>query len=144
METQQRFVGRTAIVTGAGSGLGRAVAARIAAEGGKVACFDLVADADQCFFSMEWLDGVDLEAFARELLGGDRASTPAAAFERIAPYLREMVEGIEAIHRCEKLHRDVKPSNILIRKDSSAVIAEPPSAGLTPATACLIESLSPQ
>jgi NAD(P)-dependent dehydrogenase (short-subunit alcohol dehydrogenase family) len=43
METLERFVGRTAIVTGAGSGLGRAVAARIAAEGGKVACLDLAA-----------------------------------------------------------------------------------------------------
>jgi NAD(P)-dependent dehydrogenase (short-subunit alcohol dehydrogenase family) len=43
----KRFVGRTAIVTGAGSGLGRAVAARIAAEGGKVACLDLIADAVQ-------------------------------------------------------------------------------------------------
>lgn len=41
----QRFVGRTAIVTGAGSGLGRAVAARIASEGGAVACLDLSADA---------------------------------------------------------------------------------------------------
>ena len=38
----KRFVGRTAIVTGAGSGLGRAVAVRIAAEGGAVACLDLV------------------------------------------------------------------------------------------------------
>lgn len=41
----KRFTGRTAIVTGAGSGLGRAVAARMAAEGGAVACLDLVPDA---------------------------------------------------------------------------------------------------
>jgi NAD(P)-dependent dehydrogenase (short-subunit alcohol dehydrogenase family) len=41
---QGRFAGRTAIVTGGASGLGFAVAQRIAAEGGKVALWDLNAD----------------------------------------------------------------------------------------------------
>lgn len=36
-----RFAGRTAFVTGAASGLGRAVSARLAAEGAAVACLDL-------------------------------------------------------------------------------------------------------
>ncbi len=40
-----RYAGRTAIVTGGASGLGRAVAARIVAEGGRVALWDLNADA---------------------------------------------------------------------------------------------------
>ncbi|WNO54086.1 SDR family NAD(P)-dependent oxidoreductase [Stakelama saccharophila] len=41
----ERFAGRTAIVAGGASGLGRAVAARITAEGGKVALWDLNEDA---------------------------------------------------------------------------------------------------
>lgn len=42
---QGRFAGRSAIVTGGASGLGRAVAKRIVAEGGIVALWDLNADA---------------------------------------------------------------------------------------------------
>ena len=40
-----RFAGRTAIVTGAASGLGKAVAKRIVAEGGNVALWDVNAEA---------------------------------------------------------------------------------------------------
>ena len=41
----ERFAGRTAIITGAASGLGRAVARRIVAEGGRVALWDFNAEA---------------------------------------------------------------------------------------------------
>ncbi|GJM77226.1 hypothetical protein HMSSN036_94420 [Paenibacillus macerans] len=37
-----RFEGKTAIVTGAGSGIGKAAAVKLAAEGAKVALFDLL------------------------------------------------------------------------------------------------------
>ncbi len=39
-----RFVGKTVIVTGAGSGIGRATALRVASEGGRVVAADVVAD----------------------------------------------------------------------------------------------------
>ncbi|WP_342566056.1 SDR family NAD(P)-dependent oxidoreductase [Paenibacillus sp. FSL R7-0345] len=39
---KQRFVGKTAIITGAGSGIGRAAAIQMAREGANVALFDLV------------------------------------------------------------------------------------------------------
>lgn len=41
MAEQQRFVGKVAIVTGAGSGIGRATAIRLGSEGAAVECLDI-------------------------------------------------------------------------------------------------------
>lgn len=78
-----RFAGRNAVITGAASGLGLAVARRMMAEGGKVALWDLnpdqlaVAAAELGGAHVEQLDVSDAEAVARA------AETTAAALGKI-------------------------------------------------------------
>ncbi|WP_395820050.1 SDR family NAD(P)-dependent oxidoreductase [Curtobacterium flaccumfaciens] len=80
--TAGRFTGRTIIVTGAGSGIGRATATRIANEGGRVIATDVVA---------ERLDALrtELEGLAVETVVGDVAASEtidaliAAAGDRV-------------------------------------------------------------
>jgi NAD(P)-dependent dehydrogenase (short-subunit alcohol dehydrogenase family) len=80
--TAGRFTGRTIIVTGAGSGIGRATATRIANEGGRVIATDVVADR---------LDALrtELEGLAVETVVGDVAASEtidaliAAAGDRV-------------------------------------------------------------
>ncbi|PZE64463.1 short-chain dehydrogenase [Curtobacterium sp. MCPF17_018] len=80
--TAGRFTGRTIIVTGAGSGIGRATATRIANEGGRVIATDVVG---------ERLDALrsELEGFAVETVVGDVAASEtidaliAAAGDRV-------------------------------------------------------------
>ncbi len=80
--TAGRFTGRTIIVTGAGSGIGRATATRIATEGGRVIATDVVADRLEALRSE--LEGLELETVV-----GDVAATEtidaliAAAGDRI-------------------------------------------------------------
>lgn len=68
--TPGRFDGKTVIVTGAGSGIGRAVAARVAAEGGKVVAVDI---------SQERLDAAVAEMPGAVAVAGDITSEDAIA-----------------------------------------------------------------
>ncbi len=70
MTTMRRLEGRTAIVTGAGSGIGAATARRLAAEGAAVVCADI--DADSAAAIADEVGGV-----ARHLDVADRRSWEA-------------------------------------------------------------------
>lgn len=71
-----RFEGKTAIVTGAGSGLGRATASRLASEGGAVACCDIVADAVEETAASLRASGHKAQAYVTDV--SDPASVKAA------------------------------------------------------------------
>jgi hypothetical protein len=77
-----------------------------------VRLYELEADGRDVFFTMELVDGEPLLA--------DSTRHP----EKARDVLRQLVEGLAALHRAGKLHRDVKPSNILVEKGGRVVLLD--------------------
>ena len=80
----QRFENKVVLVTGAGSGIGKASAARIAQEGGSVFCVDLNEQALQA--TVAEILSVGGEATARVCDVGDEASVQACVADCVAQY----------------------------------------------------------
>jgi len=86
--TAGRFTGRTIIVTGAGSGIGRATATRIANEGGRVVATDVVAERlDALRSELAEVAGLQLETVV-----GDVAD--AATIDALLVAAGERVDGL--------------------------------------------------
>ena len=76
--------------------------------------YSLVVAGDQAFLTMEHIDGVDLLSHLQACPSGE-ASREA---------LRQLVDGLAALHAAGKLHRDVKPTNVLVTREGRVVILD--------------------
>jgi NAD(P)-dependent dehydrogenase (short-subunit alcohol dehydrogenase family) len=83
--TPGRFAGKTVIVTGAASGIGKATASRIAREGGRVIACDIAADKLDAFRTA--LPSADVVTVAGDL-------TPQEAIDRVIAAAGERIDGL--------------------------------------------------
>ena len=91
-----------------------------------VSIYDSVSDEDSLLIVMEYVEG---ESLAERMRGG---ALPRAEALRI---LGQVAEALDYAHANGVLHRDVKPSNILISGDGSAKLADLGIATAVDATA---------
>ena len=95
-----------------------------------VGLYELGRDQHQFFFTMELVRGVPL---LRYLWGGEPAPAPSAAelpltpvadFSRLRVVFAQLAEGVHALHHAHKLHRDIKPTNVMVTHQGRVVLMD--------------------
>jgi eukaryotic-like serine/threonine-protein kinase len=81
-----------------------------------VSVLDLVTDGDEQWLVMEYVDGVTLT----ELVRRRGPLTP----DRAAPLFARVADALAAAHASRIVHRDVKPSNILVARDGQVKLSD--------------------
>ncbi len=84
-----------------------------------VQLYDLEADGEQCFFTMQLVRGTDL---LEHLCGS--GPRPARDYERLRRCFEQLAAGLDALHGLGKLHRDVKPQNVLVDEDGQVILLD--------------------
>lgn len=97
-----------------------------------VAVFDLVTEESQPWLVMEYVDGLSLSKLVAER--GPLSPDDAAAL------LAQVADGLDAAHGAGVIHRDVKPSNILVTPDGRAKLTDFGVARGTDADATLTQT----
>jgi tetratricopeptide (TPR) repeat protein len=82
-----------------------------------VALFDLVSEADLWFFTMELVPGCTFLEWVRTEPNG-------ANLDRLRAALRQLVLGVASLHAAGVIHRDLKPTNVMVRPDGRVSVLD--------------------
>ena len=95
-----------------------------------VTLYELIFDGKNWFLTMELLEGVNFLQYVRgEVDMVNSASTttqdePAAHSVRLREATRQLATGIAWLHAAGKLHRDIKPTNVIVTRDGRVVLLD--------------------
>lgn len=102
-----------------------------------VALHELISDGRTWFFTMDLLEGNNFLAYvysgpagARTEKGGTSPRSPEQVgltpvqLTRLREALLQLAEGVVALHEAGKLHRDIKPTNVLVKRDGGVVLLD--------------------
>ena len=81
-----------------------------------VALHELISDGATWFFTMEIVDGVDFLKHVRP--------RGVCDYDRLADSLYQIADGLLTLHSAGVLHCDLKPSNVLVRRNGRVVILD--------------------
>lgn len=103
---------------------------------------ELISDGRSWYIVMEFIDGMDFLDYVRlepgrkplsgeahtrieppRRGGGSSASSPEGQ-ARLRQALRQLADGLTALHQAGKLHRDIKPSNVLVTHQGHVVLMD--------------------
>jgi eukaryotic-like serine/threonine-protein kinase len=80
-----------------------------------VSIYDIATDDESVLIVMEYVEGTTLQA---EIMRGPLAP------ERVTAIVADVAAGLDHAHSHDVVHRDVKPANILLRRDGVAKLAD--------------------
>lgn len=89
-----------------------------------VTFYELVSEGALWFFTMEYVAGLPFDQFLLGPRDPDSSLASPPERERLVQSVRQLCEGVQAIHENGYIHRDLKPSNVLVTPEGRVVVLD--------------------